>query len=98
MAEENGYLRHWGVWPENDKAKQNIQVGEVASISESLDRLPLSYAKQIYSAGESGMGYHVFTVCFKSSVNQAYVSGGLSTLSIIQKVSLEKISSNFYHM
>lgn len=76
IVEADGYHRHWGVWPEDDKAKQSLSITELSSIAESAYRLPAQYAKKIYAGGESGMGYHVFTVRFKNGIEQKYVSGG----------------------
>jgi hypothetical protein len=37
--------------------------------------VPAKYANEVYKAGESGMGYCIFTVVFSDGSKQAYVSG-----------------------
>jgi hypothetical protein len=48
---------------------------QVASIEESPARLPAPFASEIYRAGQSGMGYFVFTVVFSRWSNREYVTG-----------------------
>ncbi len=74
MILQQHHLRHWGHPPSQN---QTVQVSEVAEIFESPHRLPAPFARKIYRAGESGMGYCVFTVVFKSGLQQAYVSGNV---------------------
>jgi len=76
LAEENGYYGQWGVWPEQDSGKRSIKIEKVLSVSASVKRLPWKYAKVVYDAGESGMGYHLFTVRFKNGVTQVVLDGG----------------------
>lgn len=77
LVEENGYFRQWGVWPENDRGKQYLELTKVANLSNSCSRLPSEYAIKIYAAGESGMGYHIFSVCFKNRTKVTYLGGGM---------------------
>lgn len=58
------YIKHWGVYPADDSGKRSISISDVASLSESTSRLPPKFANVLYMAGESGMGYSVFTVVF----------------------------------
>jgi len=51
-------------YPANDSAKHSISVAEVVSLREGRSRLPPRFANELYAAGESGMGYAVFTVVF----------------------------------
>jgi hypothetical protein len=77
ITEETGYFRRWGVWPEDDKGKHAIHVNEISSIAESPCRLPARYANELYKAGETGMGYQIFTVRFKTNIDQTYLAGGV---------------------
>jgi hypothetical protein len=57
-----------------------VLVPDIASIEDSPTRLPAVFANELYRAGESGMGYILFTVIFKSDdssaqSSQAYVTG-----------------------
>jgi hypothetical protein len=47
----------------------------VRSLKSSPSRLPAKFANQIYDAGESGMGYTIFTVEFEDGSRQAYSAG-----------------------
>jgi hypothetical protein len=69
------YIDVWGVWPEDDKGKRHISVNEVANLSESPYRLPPGLADELYRAGESGMGYCIFTLVFSDGSEQVYLSG-----------------------
>ncbi|MCW9707425.1 hypothetical protein [Fodinibius salsisoli] len=69
------YIKHWGVWPENDRGKNYINISRVIKIAESPSRLPAEIANEIYQAGESGMGYSVFTLKFTDGTSKAYVTG-----------------------
>ena len=69
------YIKSWGIRPEDDSAKKSIPIESVASISESPSRLPVQFANQLYRAGESGMGYCVFTVVFQNGSARKYVTG-----------------------
>ncbi len=69
------YIKVWGVWPEDDRAKRSIRIEDVAEIRESPDRLPVELAEKLYAAGESGMGYCVFTVVLDDGLRLPVVSG-----------------------
>ena len=69
------YLRHWGVYPEDDEAKFSIAIDDVAILESSPTRLPARFATEIYKQGESGMGYQIFTVAFADGQKQAYGMG-----------------------
>lgn len=75
LAPAAEWIVHWGVWPEDDPAKRSVDVRQVVSISNSPTALPAIYAKKLYAAGESGMGYTVFTVVFSDGLRQAYATG-----------------------
>jgi hypothetical protein len=70
------YIQTWGVWPEDDAAKQHIRIEDVAAIAESPFRLPVRFANELYRAGESGMGYSAFTLVFADGAQSHFVSGG----------------------
>ena len=76
IVEADGYFKHWGIWPEDDHAKYSIPLGEVSSIADSPNRLPAKFAARIYKAGESGMGYHSFSIKFNNGFEQKYIGGG----------------------
>lgn len=80
VVSEIPYINHWGVYPENDPAKRSISITDVAFLVESPSRLPPQFANELYRAGESGMGYSVFTVVFSQRFGigrkrQSYVTG-----------------------
>jgi hypothetical protein len=69
VADAANYIKMWGVWPDQDQGKREIQIGDVEAIEESPSRLPPTLAQQLYDAGESGMGY----VAFIPSIFGAYM-------------------------
>ncbi len=81
VVSEIPYIKHWGLYPSDDPGKRGIPITEVASLSESRSRLPPQSANDLYAAGESEMGYSVFTVVFSSRFGplrrkrQAYLTG-----------------------
>ena len=75
MVPEVTYVDYWGVYPEDDPQKKCVYVRDIRMIKESPSRLPLPIAKRLYEAGESGMGYCVFTIVFSDGFRQAYQTG-----------------------
>ncbi len=65
VVEAAPWFREWGVWPEDDRGKRSVDIRMVASINDSPSRLPAHFADELYKAGESGMGYTIFTVRFR---------------------------------
>jgi hypothetical protein len=76
MVEANQYYRQWGVWPEEDRQKRSVDINEVTTITISVKRLPWKFAEKVYDAGESGMGYHVFTIVFEDGTREIILAGG----------------------
>jgi len=60
---------------EDDRGKKSIPIQEIVKVEDSPARLPVHFADQLYRAGESGMGYTIFTVVFSDGCRQAYSSG-----------------------
>jgi hypothetical protein len=75
VVPEQPYIKIWGVFPEDDSGKESVQIEDVSEIEESPSRLPAKIANKIYDAGESGMGYCVFTLIFNDGSTQAYITG-----------------------
>ena len=75
IVSEKPYVRHWGVYPQNDSGKRWILMEDIAQVQESPTRLPARFANEVYRKGESGMGYTIFTIVFADGVRQACVSG-----------------------
>lgn len=75
VQEAAAYHRHWGVWPEEDRAKQSVPLADVAAIEPSPHRLPADIATRLYEAGESGMGYCVFTLVLRDGRPLGRVTG-----------------------
>src|SRR6516225_971588 len=75
VVPEDQYIKVWGVWPEDDSGKRSISIDDVTEISESADRLPVKLAAKVYAAGESGMGYCIFTVVLDDGSRLPFVSG-----------------------
>ena len=75
VVPEGPYIKHWGVYPQQDRGKSHISVADVDALSESPRRLPATFANKLYESGESGMGYTIFTVVFADGSRQAYGAG-----------------------
>ena len=75
VVDHKPYIRVWGVYPEGDPGKRSVPITSVRRIVDSPNRLPAPLADELYRAGESGMGYTVFTVEFRDGSRQAYVTG-----------------------
>ncbi len=75
IVAEKPYLKYWGVYPEDDRAKRWIRIEDVAEVQDSQTRLPARFADEICQKGESGMGYTIFTVVFADGLRQACVTG-----------------------
>lgn len=76
VQEERAYFRTWGIWPEDDRGKWSLPIEDVLIIEKSPTRLPARIANEIYDAGESGMGFCIFTLIFADGQRQAYGAGG----------------------
>lgn len=75
LVEAGPWFRYWGVWPEDDRGKQSVDFKMVTSIKDSPSRLPARFANELYNAGESGMGYTIFTVRFRDGSSIAVGTG-----------------------
>jgi len=75
VVPEGPYIRHWGVYPQQDRGKSYISLSDVDALAESPRRLPAQFANKVYKSGESGMGYTIFTVVFADGSRQAYAAG-----------------------
>ena len=75
VAEAFPWFESWGVWPEDDDAKHALSLDDVADLRESPSRLPPHISQTLYDAGESGMGYVLFTLRFRDGSEQAFGAG-----------------------
>ena len=75
IVEKEPYIKHWGVYPEDDRGKSSVLIEGVADFEESPSRLPPVHANKLYKAGESGMGYTIFTVVFNDGSQQPFLTG-----------------------
>lgn len=69
------YLKRWRFYPSRGRDKGFVEIEEIASVAESRFRLPAQFANILHAHGESGMGYFIFTVLFRSGFKQAYLTG-----------------------
>jgi hypothetical protein len=65
VMDAQDYISIWGVWPDEDTGKRSVPIEHVLELDESPNRLPAWAADKLYRAGESGMGYVVFSVRFR---------------------------------
>ena len=85
LVEESGYFSRWGVWPEDDKGKRCLPVGNIKSVRKSDVSVPVNIATKIYATAESGMGYRVFTLKFKNNIFQSYQTGLMVDFLLLPK-------------
>jgi hypothetical protein len=75
VVPEEPYILSWSPWPEEDRGKNAIRIDDLAAVEESRHRLPAPFATRLYAAGESGMGYTIFTVFFDDGSRIAIRTG-----------------------
>ena len=75
ISDVESYLKVWGVIPEGDSAKRYISIDDIEKVRESPNRLAAHLATKLYKAGESGMGYTIFTILFKDGRRFATYTG-----------------------
>jgi len=71
LVAQYAYMKTWGQYPPHEIALENI-----IELRNSSFRLPAKFATKLYEAGESGMGYSIFTVKFSGGSTQACKCGG----------------------
>jgi hypothetical protein len=81
LVSQAPWVKLWGIYPGSDPGKSEVLVSDLVSVAESPSRLPALFANELYKAGESGMGYTVFTVVFKTAIpflrrRKTYLTGG----------------------
>ena len=75
IVQQDAYIKVWGVYPKDDRGKREIRIENVLEIRESKYRLPPHFANKLYEAGETGMGYCVFTVEFSDHTTKVFITG-----------------------
>ncbi len=75
IAEVKKYLKVWGILPNIDSGKKSILINDIAKVEESPNRLPAQLATKLYKAGESGIGYTIFTMVLKDGNQIPIVTG-----------------------
>jgi hypothetical protein len=71
ISEESTYIGRWG----DDPSRPMVDIRDVAVITESTERLPAPLADEVYAAGESGMGYRIFTVHLRDGGSIPFLTG-----------------------
>ena len=77
LAEARSWLANWAPLPNTELGSRHLDVRDVVELRECPDRLPPAFADRLYEAGESGMGYTIFTLCFSDGSQAIYQSGNL---------------------
>ena len=75
FAEAGPWFGAWGVWPDEDRGKEELGVEDIVEIRESKLRVPAHFAATLYAAGESGMGYTVFEIEYADGTRSAHNAG-----------------------
>lgn len=71
IVERATFLQMWG----DTEGQATVPVTEVDRIDESSQRLPAEMANALYTAGESGMGYTLFTARLRDGSTLPFVVG-----------------------
>lgn len=69
LAWENAHYSDAGEWTHPDR---------VIYLTESPARMPAKFARLIYNAGESGMGYHIYVVRLSDGASFVHVAANLA--------------------
>jgi hypothetical protein len=73
LCEGTTWHRTWG--PHTPSDKWTLDIAQVEKVEVSPNSLPAHFATKLYEAGESGMGYTIFTVDFSDGTSEAYSTG-----------------------
>lgn len=74
VQELSSLIERWGI-PMEHLEMQPVRIESVVQIESSPSRLPVGLANKLYQAGESGMGYVIFTVVLNDGRRLPYVTG-----------------------
>ncbi len=76
LIPQDGYEYLWG---DVDRLSREVRVNaqEICDLCESSERLPAHIANVLYSAGESGMGFHYFQLVLSDGRRFDYRSGSV---------------------
>ena len=72
LTEGETWETYWGA---DYEGRKFVDITDIASLRESSNRLPVALANKLYAAGETGMGFNIFTVCFNDGSTVVYGSG-----------------------
>ncbi len=73
VVDQAQFERIWGVGPE----RPTLDASTIVALQEAPMRLPKRFADQLYRAGESGMGYCIFTLRFQNGVSHVFSTGNV---------------------
>lgn len=69
LVQRAAFRRMWG------ETKATVNVGDIERLEDSPVRLPAQWANALYEAGESGMGYTLFTARLRDGSTLPFVVG-----------------------
>jgi len=75
FAEARSWLAAWAPLPGVELGRHHLDIRDIATLRECSSRLPPAFANRLYEAGESGMGFSIFTLRFSDGTSAAYCSG-----------------------
>ena len=79
VVDSETYRKLSGSGPgECGKRNEFVSITQIARIEDSPQRVPSGLATKMYRAGESGMGYYVFTLVLRDGRRLPYVTSGLA--------------------
>jgi len=99
FATMSTYRRLFGLdHPSASPVSKWLSPQDIASIHQSSARLPAKFAREIYQAGESGMGYYMFTVKFSWWSSRAYVTSHVDFIDYPPDKGPRNVRSVFPHV
>lgn len=75
LAEAGPWFDVWGVWPDEDRGKNNLDISLVVDLWESPTRIPAPLAEKPYRGTDGGMGGSLFALVFRDG-SRLTVRGG----------------------
>ncbi|HLA93869.1 MAG TPA: hypothetical protein VJO36_10070 [Actinomycetota bacterium] len=87
VSDARSYINRSGSWPWEATGVLYIPIAEISEIRPSPSRIPARFANEMYRAGESGMGYFVYTLVLRDGRRLPYVTGAVDFPNLPRGVS-----------
>jgi len=75
VMDRDTYVQLGGIWPDPPDGTSALAIENIDWIEDSPHRLTPEIATKIYEAGETGLGYRVFTLLLENGTRLPYSTG-----------------------